>query len=144
MPSDQSTSDNTTATIQNTAQATSQPTQVPTPTQPAATPTPTHTPKWTTVQTFNGSGNKKTAIFNTSNDWKIIWSCNPASAYLGEYNLTVDVVNSDGTPLDYGAINEICKAGNTTNSTEEHQGGQVYLDIQSDGGTWTIQVQELK
>ena len=77
-------------------------------------------------------------------DWKISWTCNPASDFIGEYNLSVDVYNSDGTSLDLAAINEICKTGNTSNVTEEHQGGPVYLDIQADGGTWTVQVQELK
>lgn len=59
--------------------------------------------------------------------------------------LAVNVYSSDGTILDTIAVNATCKDGvaKTTGETEEHQGGQVYLDI---GGTgdWTIQVQELK
>lgn len=57
--------------------------------------------------------------------------------------MELDVDNSDGTPFDYGAINTICQSGNTSGSTEEHQSGQVYLDITSEAA-WTILVQELK
>jgi hypothetical protein len=117
---------------------TAQPTQVPT-----KAPTPTHTPQWTTVQTFTGNGTKKTAVFNVGNDWKIIWSCNPSSSFGGQYNVIVDVNNADATPLDPGAVNTICKAGNTGDMTEEHQGGDVYLDVSSEG-SWKILVQVLK
>jgi hypothetical protein len=113
------------------------------PTQPAITPTPTHTPKWTTVQTITGSGNKKTGVFGTPDDWKIVWSCNPSSFSNIQYNLVVDVYGSDNSTVDPGAINILCKPNNTSGETEEHQGGQVYLDIQSEGD-WKIQVQELK
>ena len=135
-----------TSTSATTAQATSATTQSDTPTAtdtPQPTPTPTHALKWTTVQTFTGNGSKKTAIFNAPDDWKIVWSCNPSSFYGGQYNLIVSVNNSDGTPLDYGAINTICKAGNTGDNTEEHQGGSVYLDVSSEAA-WTIQIQEMK
>src|SRR5579875_761696 len=124
-------------------QPTSVPTTAPTP-APTTPPTPTPKPlKWTTVQTFTGNGDKKTAIFDTPVDWKIVWSCNPSSFYGGEYNLIVSVYGSDGSDIDLSAINTICQAGNTSDLTEEHQGGQVYLDIASEGA-WTIQIQELK
>jgi hypothetical protein len=99
--------------------------------------------KWTTVQSFSGNGTKKTAYFTVPNDWKLVWKCNPASFYGGSYNMIVSVTGSDGTPIDPTAVNTICKAGNTGDSTDEHQGGQIYLDITSEG-SWTIQVQELK
>ena len=78
-------------------------------------------------------------------DWKITWKCNQGdiAAQDGLYNLGVDVYNSDGTDMDFGAVNELCKSGNTSGETEEHQSGSVYLDIQSEAG-WTIQIQELK
>ncbi len=109
-------------------------------TQPTAAPT--KAPTWTTVQTFTGNGNKKTAVFHVGNDWKIVWACDPAS-FDGSYNVMVDVKNSDNTDLDMAAINTICKAGNTGDFTEEHQGGDVYLDINSEGA-WKVQIQELK
>jgi hypothetical protein len=137
VPSSQSTSPTTSATTQ----ATNQPTQEAT--TAAVTPTPAHTPKWTTVQTFTGNGSKKTGIFTMPNDWKILWSCNPSSFYGGQYNVIVNVDNSDGSYLDEATINTLCHAGNTSDQTEEHQGGQVYLDVTSEG-SWTIQVQELK
>lgn len=85
------------------------------------------------------NGNKKTAIFDASDDWKIVWSCDPSSFYGGEYNLIVSVYASDGSDVDLAAINTICKTGNTHDLTEEHQGGQVYLDIASEGA-WAIQI----
>lgn len=137
--SNNSTATTDTSTTTSQQQATSAPTTPP-------TPTPTPKPlKWTTVQTFTGSGNKKTSTFSVPGDWKLLWSC-PASEVanqLGEYNLMVDVDNSDGTPADLGAINELCKSGNLSGETEERVSGNVYLDITSEAG-WTIKIQFLK
>ncbi len=110
---------------------------------PGATATPTHVLKWTTIQSFSGNGSKKTATFNAPDHWRIVWSCDPSSFYGGQYNVIVDVDNSDGTYLDPAAVNTICKSGNTSDNTEEHQGGDVYLDVNSEGA-WTMQVQVLK
>lgn len=123
----------------NSTQPTAAPTQAPT---QAPTPTPTHTPKWTTTQTFAGDGNKQTQIFTVGDDWKILWSCNPSSSYGGEYNIIVTVYGSDGTLIDL-PVNTICKTGNTSDNTEEHQGGSIYLEIDSEG-SWKVQVQELQ
>lgn len=110
---------------------------------PKATATPTHTPKWTTVQTFQGNGTKKTATFSVPDNWKIVWSCDPNSFDGSQFNVIVSVYNDDGTPLDYAAVNTMCSSSNTGDSTQEHQGGSVYLDIDSEG-SWTVQVQVLK
>ena len=113
-------------------------------TDSSAQPTtpPTKAMVWTTTQTITGNGTKKTAVFHVGNDWKIVWSCDPSS-FATQYNVIVMVNNSDGTYADPSAINTLCKTGNTGDSTEEHQGGDVYLDITSEGA-WKIQVQELK
>jgi hypothetical protein len=116
-----------------------QPTVAPT---QAPTPTPTHAPKWTTTQTFTGNGNKTTQTFTVGSDWKILWSCDPSSFYGGEYNIIVSVYGSDGTLIDL-PVNTICKAGNTSDYSEEHQGGSIYLEIDSEG-SWKLQVQELQ
>jgi len=52
------------------------------------------------------------------------------------------VYNSDNTLADSG-VNTSCKVVNTSESTEIHTSGQVYLNIISEGD-WTIQVQESK
>src|SRR5258708_28588603 len=97
---------------------------------------------WTTTHTFTGNGSKHTATFNAPSDWKIVWKCDPAS-FAVAYNVIIEVDNaSDSSPLDL-PVNTTCKAGNTTDSSEEHQGGSVYLNVTSEGD-WTIQVQELK
>lgn len=109
---------------------------------PRPTPTNTPTPKWTTTQTFTGNGIKDTETFTVADDWKLIWTCKPSSFYGDSYNLIVTVYNSDGSMADI-AVNTICKSGNTTDSTEEHSGGQIYLDVNSEA-YWQLQVQELK
>ncbi len=139
-------------TAQNTSSTTASTPQSSNATQPAAaatkpptptpSPTPTQAPQWTTVQTFTGNGIKKTQIFQVGNDWKILWSCDPSSFYGGQYNIQVYVYDSNNNPLDV-AVNTICKAGNTSDSTEEHQAGNIYLEIDSEG-SWKIQVQELQ
>jgi len=107
--------------------------------QPTAVLTPT--PNWTTIQTFIGSGNQKTPVFHVAANWKIVWSCTPSSFFSRQYNLLVGVNYSDTTPLDVGAIHSICRADNTSGTTEEHYGGDVYLTISS-VGSWKIQIQE--
>lgn len=137
-----SSNSSTSANTSNNTAASSAPTATTKPTTP--TPTPTPPPTWQTTHTFTGNGDSKTATFTVSgNDWKLNWSCNPSSNYIGQYNVIVDVDNSDTTPMDPAAINTICKSGNTSGGTEEHQGGTFYLDVQSED-TWTMTIQELK
>jgi hypothetical protein len=135
-----SVASDTTATTSNTS-ATAQPTQAPTATPVPAKPTAA--PKWVVVQKFTGSGSKKTGTFTVGDNWGIQWACAPNSSAIGSYNVIVDVYNSDGTPAAPGAINTICKPGNTSDVTQEHQGGNIYLDIQSEGD-WAVVIQELK
>lgn len=99
----------------------------------------TSAPLWLPTHTFKGNGNKKTETFTVGSDWRIVWSCSPASD--ASYNVIVNVYNADGSAADLAAINTICQAGNTGDITEEHQGGTIYLEIVSEGG-WTVTVQE--
>lgn len=128
-----STTTTTTNSVSNTSQ--SQPTQAP-------TQAPAKSQTWTTTQKFSGNGEKKTAVFSVPDDWKIEWTCNPSSFMGGTYNVIVTVYNSDGTLSDL-AINSMCKNGTTSGETEEHQAGNIYLDVASEGD-WTVTVQELK
>ncbi len=129
------------AVNQASTQVVQQTTQVSQPTQPTTSGT------WTTVQTFNGNGTEKTAIFTVPNDWKIVYTC----TYLNINGITADgvlvvsVFGANGMPLDAAAVNATCKNGvaKTTGETEEHQGGQVYLNI-TGTGDWTVQIQEPK
>lgn len=97
---------------------------------------------FTTTHTFSGSGAKKTEIFNVGDDWKLQWTCDPTSFMGGQYNVQVYVYGSDGSMQDV-AINDICKDGNTSGETEEHSGGQIYLDVNSEG-SWNLTIQEPK
>lgn len=112
----------------------------------SVTPTPTKALTWKTTHTFTGNGTQKTAIFTAPDDWKINYTCTfqNIGGVTADGALVVTVYGSDNSVLDL-AVNATCKNGTakTTGSTEEHQGGQVYLSV--DGtGDWTIQVQELK
>jgi hypothetical protein len=109
---------------------------------PAPSPTPTHTPKWTTIQTFSGNGSKKTPPFTVPNSWQIAWSCDPASFGV-PYNVIIEVDGTDGSQVDPSAVNTTCQAGNTGDTAQEYQGGNVYLNITSEG-TWTIKVKALE
>lgn len=104
---------------------------------------PSQSQTWQTTHTYNGNGEKKTETITVGNDWKIQWSCTPSSFMGNTYNVIVSVYNSDGTPADYAAINTMCKDGNTSGETEEHTGGNVYLDVNSEGD-WSLTIQELK
>jgi len=95
-----------------------------------------------TTHTFTGSGEKKTTTFTVGNTWKIIWTCNPDSIFGGLGVIIVNVFSSDGT-FQYGTINDTCRAGHTTGNSIEQQGGNIYLDI-TGGGSWVVQIQELK
>ncbi|HEY5001716.1 MAG TPA: hypothetical protein VII61_01095 [Ktedonobacteraceae bacterium] len=113
--------------------------------QPTTVPA-NSTGRWTTTHTFTGSGAKKTATFSVGDDWKIVYTCSGMNigGTTSDANLIVSVDNSDGTPADPAAINTICKAGKTTSdNTEEHQNGNVYLDVNAEGD-WAIQIQEMK
>lgn len=98
---------------------------------------------WQTTHTYTGNGTKKTETIAVADDWKIQWSCTPGSFDGIDYNVIVAVYNSDGTLADPGAINTICKTGNASGETEEHTGGNVYLDVNSEGD-WSLTIQELK
>jgi len=133
------------ATTQSTPTLTPAPTQTAQSTQAPASPTAA--PKWITTHTFTGNGemggspDKKTPIFTVGDDWKIIWKCDPNSFGGAPINVAVTVDAPDGTWQP--AINATCNASHTSGETEEHKGGQVYLDVTSEGA-WTVQVQELK
>ena len=111
-------------------------------TQATDTPVPT---TWTTIETFTGNGDKKTGTFSVPDDWRIIWSCQGLTDGTDVDGLLyISVYNSDGSPLDLSAVGATCKYGKmTTDNTEEHQGGQVYLDINT-GLSWEIEVQVLQ
>lgn len=99
--------------------------------------------KWTTTHTFNGNTIQKTAVFTVSDDFKLIWKCDPSSNSFGAYNVIVDLDAPDGSYI-YSAVNTICQAGNTSGSTEMHgDAGQVFLVVDTEG-PWTIHIQELK
>lgn len=103
---------------------------------------PANPQTWQTTHTYSGNGSKKTETITVGDDWKIQWSCTPGSFDGIDYNVIIMVYNSDAT-LNDGAVNTTCKTGNASGESEEHSGGNVYLDITSEGD-WAITIQELK
>lgn len=108
-----------------------------------STPRPKKAHSWTVVETFQGKGTGKTIMFHAPSDWRLVWSCNPTSFYAGAYNLLINIESANATWLGIAAINTLCKKGNTGGIFEEHQGGDAYFDITSEGD-WIIQVQEMR
>ena len=98
---------------------------------------------WPTVQTFSGSGNRTSLSFQINGQWRLHWSCDPAS-FGGAYDLIADIRNSDTSSLSLGIINTICQDGNTSGITVTQQhDGFIYLTVSSEGA-WTIQLQKLR
>lgn len=131
---------NSVASAPQTIILTQPPTPSATPVPPTPTATPEPQPSWTTVQSFSGSNNKKTAIFIVPNDWKLLWTCTPDGFGGGTFSILV--YSADNSPIDL-AVNAICKAGMTGDETEEHQSGSIYLDVTAHA-PWTIQIQVLQ
>jgi hypothetical protein len=131
----------TTATNDTTTVA--QPTQSGSQGQNKAAPTKAPTKKWTTVQTFTGNGAKKTETFTVGDHWRFSWECQGVSGI--DAPLYISVYKSDGNMLDLNAASTTCKASGpkTTGNSEMHQGGEVYLDVNS-GIDWKITVEEMK
>jgi len=106
--------------------------------------TPTQPPKaksYQTIKEFSGNGTQETEKFTVGNEWKLLWTCDPAS-FSFEYNVAVQIKKSADSFGDL-AVNTICKEGNTSGETIKHKGGEIFLDISSTAA-WTITIQELK
>jgi len=73
-----------------------------------------------------------------------VWSCDATHNYGVDGAFVVEVYNSDGTPSDAGTVDNTCAANKvTTDSTEEHQSGNIYLKILS-SVPWKVQIQEFE
>jgi hypothetical protein len=127
-----------------TPQATTAPSgNTPAATQPpAATQAPTKPPTWTSVQTFKGSGSKKTQTFTVGDNWRLKWTCDPASFGGSSFNVIIEVDNADGSYADL-PVNTMCKPGNTSDTSYEATGGTYLLNVTSEGD-WSIEIQVQK
>jgi len=117
------------------------PTAVPETQRPTATASPT----WLTTQTFNGYQTEKSATFTTTNQWRIVWSCNPDANYFGQYNVIANIysVYPDGErSFDDIGVNEICTSSNMSGTSDSYfDPGTYLLDITTDG-PFTFKIQE--
>lgn len=111
-------------------------------TKAAPTTAPAKPLTWKTTHSFNGNGEKKTDVFTVADTWKLKYTCKGMGDGI-DGNLAISVYGSDGTIQDL-AVNTTCKDGLTTiDTTTEHTGGQIYLDINGTGD-WTVDVLEQK
>lgn len=130
----------TTAATTTTTTSSSNSSSSSTPTKPPTTTTKSLT--WQTTHTFSGNGEKKTDVFTVADTWKIKYTCSGMGQGIDGV-LGVSVYGSDGTIQDV-AVNATCKDGKTTSdTTTEHSGGQVYLDVTATGD-WSVDVMEQK
>lgn len=122
------------------------PTATPSP-KPSPTPTLTLTPtkvlKWTVTHTFTGKETQSTDYFELDKDWKLRWSCDPATIP-GAYNAIVSLYDENAQLLE-GLLNTYCQPGNTGGEQLIHQQAKqtIYLKIEI-AGEWKVEVLELR
>ena len=112
-----------------------------------AAPTQTPAQAWTTIQAFTAGGNYRSASFQVTSPWRLVWQCNLSMGNPGPYPLQVDVLPSAGPGGASGVINTVCKTGNTSGTTAQQSTptGLVYLRVSSAaGGEWDVRVQVLR
>jgi hypothetical protein len=129
-----------------TTTASSTPTVAPTLTVTAA-PTETPVQMWTTIEAITYGGNYKSASFQVTSPWRLVWQCNLSMGDPGPYPLVVAVLLSAGPGGNYGVLNTVCKTGNTRGTTAEQSSptGLVYLSVSSSAtGEWDVEVQVLR
>ncbi len=106
---------------------------------PAMLPTRQSATTWSITHTFTGNGNMNTVSFLADTLWKIQWSCGAGTT---SENVIINVRDaSSNEPVDLAAINTICNTSNVGGETIERHAGNVYLEIESEGG-WTVKVLE--
>jgi hypothetical protein len=129
-----------------TAVATIAPTPTPVATTaatPAATTASTTGGPWTTTQSFSGTDAGKTQKFTVGSSWKLVWSCDLASAGGYGYNVIIHVYDNQDNWITNAGVNEICQQGKTGGEVLENQAGTFYLDVLC-VSAWKVLIQEMK
>jgi hypothetical protein len=111
----------------------------------APTPKPTQPPaqKWTTVQTFTGTGGKNTPRFTVGDKWRIVWECTVVPAGYDTAPFYLTTYRDDKSFVLGGEVNSSCKA--KKGDSEVDEGGTLYLNVNTVVDiSWKIQIQELK
>jgi hypothetical protein len=114
------------------------PTPKPTYTPIILSPVATETSPPVIALAFSGNGNKKTGFFDVPDNWTISYTCYgfPDGT---DGLMSVSVYGPGATIIDANSVNATCSTKGYTDSTEEHSGGTVYLDINATG-RWTITI----
>lgn len=119
----------------------------------AASTSPTATPHWATIWSYAGHGSAVTGTFTVPTHWRLLWSCDPASAHGQPYDLWVDLLrHAPGTDLDgmpYGltVVKTTCQTGTTSGATDDFDGedATIYAEVHTwtDTGAFKLEAQVL-
>ena len=91
------------------------------------------------VETFTGSGVKKTTTFTAPKSWKIIWSCDLSSHNNTSYDRIIHANTTQNALLANG-LETTCSKNHMHGLVTMNQAGNIYLVILSEGA-WSVQVQ---
>ncbi len=103
--------------------------------------------QWSTLDTFQGSGNKNTSGFLVPAQWRIAWSCAPASSPIRRYNVIVEVKRSAELLSPFAAtelaVNTFCTNAQRSGTKDESGIGTASISVISEG-QWMIDIQAPK
>lgn len=89
---------------------------------------------------FSGNGNKQMAFFSAPENWTVAYTCygfTDGSGMAGE--MSVSVYGPGAALIAANVIDATCAIKGTSDSTEMHRGGRVYLGIIATGA-WRLTV----
>jgi hypothetical protein len=105
----------------------------------ASEPAPTIPGKaWVATQLWQGSGNRQTEVFTVGSHWRVDWLFNPPPA--GAF-LQVFIYSADGSLLMDIAANTAVGGPDTSFWAGP---GTYFLKVNSNGGDWKLDVQDLR
>ena len=90
---------------------------------------------------FSGNGNKQTAFFDVPENWTLAYTCygfTDGTGMTGE--MSVSVYGPGAALLAANVVDATCAIKGSSDSTEEHSGGRIYLGIIATGA-WRLTVQ---
>jgi len=87
--------------------------------------------------TFSGTGNHQTDYFTVPDNWTLDYSCLGFDS--GAAGAMAVYVYGQGATLLAVPVNTACDLSGAINSTEMHQGGNIYLNVTATG-QWSITI----
>lgn len=107
---------------------------------PTPSPTATPVPKWVTMKHYTGASNTQTETFHLSEGMRINWTANVT--YQANLCMIKIIDSSSGMTLDY--LCDFANASNQSSTYYVHYDGDVYLHIEVDSVSYSIDVQRFQ